>query len=176
MEIEFERTLEDMIEFNLFHVDNSPSLRRQIFLTRVVLSLLVFLTVLLISYNFFHDRPLTSSDYIGGVLGGVFLFVLYPYINRYSYVRRLKKLYSEGDNKAILGKHKINVSKDDLMAVTPAGESKIKWSSINKIMKNEKFIFLYISAASAIMIPRKSFADRQMEDGFLKIVHQNTGK
>ena len=175
MKIEFERTLEDLIEFNLFSVDNSPSLRRQLLLQRVVISLLIFVTIPLVIYTT-GNRHLEIFDYIISAIAGGFVLFIYPSIYRFDYIRRLKKLYSEGDNKAILGKHKYVVSQDGLTATTPAGESKINWSSINKIMENEKYIFLYIGAASAITVPRSSFSDSKSEKDFLDIVKTNTGR
>ena len=61
MIVEYERTLEDLVEFNLFHITHSPSLQRQILLWRVFFALLTTFLSLGVIYLFDSDRRFTPK-------------------------------------------------------------------------------------------------------------------
>lgn len=96
MEIEFDLTIEDIIEFNLVSVDNSPSIGHQLFLQRLVFSIIVFAAIPLGIYVV-GGRHLQVTDYIVGAVLGGFVFFVHPSVNRFDYIRRLRKFYTEGD-------------------------------------------------------------------------------
>ena len=78
MIVEYERTLEDLVEFNLFHITHSPSLQRQILVTRILTALLtIFLSLGTI---YLLESTLTPLAYIIGIIGGVVVLVIYPSI------------------------------------------------------------------------------------------------
>ncbi len=173
MIVEYERTLEDLVEFNLFHIAHSPSLQRQILLTRVFISLLIFFLTLGASYLLAGTlKPLAYISSIS-IIGSAIFFVIYPSINRSSCIRRTRKLLSEDDNNAILGRQIITASSEGLFCETDAGESKLNWSSIAKVVQNDDYIFLYIGAVNAIIIPKNIFSTDQEQQKFLDFIHTN---
>jgi hypothetical protein len=54
--VEYERTIEDIIEFNLFHMKNSPSLRRQALVTQVAAAFLAVVVSLSMGYLLGLDK------------------------------------------------------------------------------------------------------------------------
>jgi hypothetical protein len=168
MVVEYERTIEDFIEFNLYHISHSPSMRRQILIGRGMGAFLVFLLLLGASYLF--DRRLTVLAYITALFTSTITFFLFPLFHHMETVRALRKAASEGDNRAVLGRQIISLSSDGISAQTQAGESRLNWSSIDRVAQSDKSIFLYISSTSALMIPKKAFSTAQTLQEFLDYV------
>jgi len=170
MVIEYERTIDDLVNFNLFHIKHSPAMRRQIFLARILVTILTPIFSLALIYVLDRNVRLPTSAYIISLIGGGILFFIYPYINRSTIIRRTKNILSEGTNKAIIGRQQIITSEEGLICETNAGGSRINWSSIERVAQDDKYIFLYIGAANAIVVPKSAFSDIQSQREFLDIV------
>ena len=173
MIVEYERTLEDLVEFNLFHIAHSPSLQRQILLWRVFFALLTVFLSLGGIYFLDSDGHLTSFAYILSMIAGAAIFFIYPFLNRVSIIRRTQKLLSEGDNEAVLGPQTITVSPEGLFCKTRVSESTLKWSSIVKVAEDDDYIFVYIGAVNAVIIPKEAFSTDEAEQGFLDLIDTN---
>ena len=129
--VEYERTIEDIIEFNLFHMSHSPSIRRRTLTTQIIVALFVFIVGLAIGYIFSPEtRVLTIFDYVAALIGSVTSFSVVPYLNRLEVIRGLRKASSEGDNSAILGHQTITLTPENISIKTQGAESKFNWSSI----------------------------------------------
>jgi len=174
MTVEYERTIEDIIEFNLFHMSHSPSIRRRTLITQIIVALFGFIGVLAFAYIFIREaRVLTYFDYIGALIGSVVGIAVIPYLNRVEVIRGLRKASSEGDNSAILGHQTITLTSESISIKTQGTESKFNWSSIVRIMQNDKYVFLYISSINAIVIPIKAFSSDKSLQEFLNIINVN---
>jgi hypothetical protein len=174
MNVEYERAIEDLVEFNLFHEAQSPSLQKQILLTQVISAFLVILLSLSGIYFFTHQLSLLT--FIPCVLGGIYIFFRYPHIHRASQIRTLRKLFGEGDNTALLGHQVVSVSPEGIFTQSQAGESKLNWQSIYKVAQNNKYVFLYIGTANAIGIPKTAFPTEQALQEFLNYINTHGSK
>ncbi len=168
MDIEYERTMDDLIEFHLFHYAHSGSIRRQTLTWRVVMA---FLTALLpFGIIFLLYRQVTPLLFLLSLLGGALIFFIYPYLDQKSITGRLKKMLSEGNNQAILGHQAMSLSPEGIFSKSQTGESKLNWASIDKVVQSEKYIFLYISSTNAIVIPTRVFATENQRQEFMSYV------
>jgi hypothetical protein len=83
----------------------------------------------------------------------------------------MRKMLSEGDNSAILGHYSSTLSPEGLFFKMVSGEERLNWSAIKKISQNEDYIFLYIGAMNAVIVPKRAFATPQEQQNFLAIIH-----
>lgn len=173
MEIEYERTLDDMVQFNLFHFEHSPTMRRQVLFMQIFLAGFVVLSSFLLVYLFDRDKQLHVASYLVFLLAGVSVFFLYPAFNRAEIAKRTTKLLSEGNNAAVLGPQRLPVSQAGLQVVTAAGDGHVNWSAFEKLAQNDEYIFLYIGAANAIVIPKRAFTDAGTQEKFLTQLTQH---
>lgn len=170
--VEFERTVEDTIEFNVFHMSHSPSIRQRALFAQIIVAVLVFIVSLAVGYLLNLDkRALTYFDYALFLVLSVASFFIFPYLNKAEVIRGLHKATKEGDNKAILGHQTISLTPEHLFVKTPGSESKYTWASIDKIVQNDKYIFLYISSISAIVVPKKAFSTENELQEFVEYVN-----
>jgi len=170
--VEYERTIEDLIEFNLFHMRNSPSLRRQALVTQLGAMLLAAIISLAMGYLLGLDKKAgTGFLYILTLVLSIVAFFIVPYLNRSEVINGIRKATKEGDNKAILGHQTISLTPDNIFVKSPVGESKYTWASIDKIAQNDQFIFVYISSINAIVIPRKAFSTNSSLQEFMNYLN-----
>lgn len=171
MKVVFERTQADFIEFNSFHIAHSPTIRKQLLLTRIALAVAALVLISLLGQ--LNENHSTSGDYILGGIIGLVLFFGYPEIYRLSVVNNAKKMWNEGNNTSLLGRHEMFLSPDGIFYKTRAGDSNMSWASIDKMLQNDKYIFIYIGAINALVVPKDAFAsDRERKD-FLAYVRSH---
>lgn len=168
MNVEFNCNEEDLVEFNLFHYAHSPSYKRQVLIIQILMAVLIFGCV---ASTFIRYLPV-GSFVLGGIFGGIMYFVI-PYIYKRSLVGQVRKLLKEGSNISLLGKYEMRLSPDEIHYKTLASETKIKWSSINKVVQNDKYIFIYIGAVQALVIPKSAFTSIEQQKEFLDYVNSN---
>ena len=75
-------------------------------------------------------------------------------------------MQKEGANKAIWGKHNITINDQELAETTEVGESRCRWSGVERVAENEDYIFIYVSTASAHVIPKRFFSSREQAEAF----------
>jgi hypothetical protein len=65
----------------------------------------------------------------------------------------------EGQTKGVVGKHVIEISEKGLHETTEVNDSLVAWDGFDCIERNEQYIFAFISAMMAHIIPIRAFAD-----------------
>lgn len=68
-------------------------------------------------------------------------------------------LYGEGKNTHFLEKNTVTLSPEGINKAGVTAETKISWSGVERIEESDKYLFIYISAVSALLIPREAFTD-----------------
>jgi len=168
MEIEFERTEEDYVKFNLHHISNSPSIKRQILWTQIILAVFPFASIYIATdYFSFFDFLIAL------IIAGVFSFS-YPFFYR-SYMKwQTRKFLKEGNNKSLLGRNTIELTPEGILGKSLAGESKINWPSVDKVRQNDETIFIYIGAVNAIVIPKHIYSSSAEQKEFIDYLNSNS--
>ena len=152
MKIEVENTLEDFVLFNHFHFANSPSFRQSALVLRYGVSvILLLLPLILLGTEYFAPAG------IAGLLVASGYFFLWPGTMRKSVEGRVRKMYLEDNNKGSLGRHLMEFSADGIFVANEYQELKVRWNSINKIVSDDRNIYVYNSAVTAFVIPKRFF-------------------
>jgi hypothetical protein len=79
-------------------------------------------------------------------------------------------MYREGKNKGMLGRHEITIHDDNILEKNDSVSLEFRWTAIEKIVKTEKYIFVYVSSVSALLIPQRSFMNHTAYDEFYKLI------
>lgn len=147
--ITFTNTLDDIIAFNMYHVRTSRVTRRMRFwatwgITVVLLGLALVLSLL--------SGSISSLIWMGAWA------IFYLSYSLSTYNRRIRKatrrMYEEGKNKGVLGKHTIRIDEDGLHETSEVSEGKTLWSGIERIGEDENYLFVYVQAMMAHVIPK----------------------
>jgi hypothetical protein len=171
MIVEYERTQKDLVEFSLFHIDNSKNIQRQLLLTQIIGGLLIFVAPILFVYTQYSE--LSMIGFFISLVAGILFYIWYPKYYRSYATKHVKKMLSEGSNKALLGKQTITLSSEGVLSKAQSGESKMLWTSVEKVVQNEKYIFIYMGAINAYVIPKNSFTSLDEQNQFMDFVNKH---
>lgn len=163
MEINYELTEKDYLDFNVFHAENSPTIRRSILIQRLI-GPVIFLIM-----PFYATRytgiPLWYWVIIFGTLGALW-YSFYPKYIKWEVSRRTSKLIKEGKDGKILGNKNIKLTPEGIYGTSLYSEEKVKWDSIERIEETEDYIYIFISSISAFIIPIRAFNDTNTKEKF----------
>jgi hypothetical protein len=173
MRLEYELTKQDYIDFNIYYIKNSDTLKRSLIIQRYVMA--VFFLIIPFAIYRVTDIPLwywLAVFFVVAVLWVIF----YPKYFMSATIKRISKLVDEGKNKDMLGKHIITVNEEGIKEESKNGDSRINWDGVEKVAEAENHIFIYISSVMAYIIPKSIFEDDNTRDEFLKLLYKKTEK
>ncbi|MCK5741620.1 MAG: YcxB family protein [Chlorobi bacterium] len=151
IDFEFDFEIEDWMAFQKSYMENSKQFKR----TRAFAA---YTIPAMLSVSFIIDLLRTSITLEDHIIHLLFIIIWIPFarwlINS-STLRKFRKMLGEGDNSSILGLHRLILNEDGLQYFKPDSEGKMKWSAFKKLVQTEDYYFLYNSAISAMIIPKK---------------------
>lgn len=157
--LRYSTTIEDLVAFNRFHNLHSPRLMRQRRLVTVILPVAALISV---SVMAILTRDLWSF------LFPFFFIILYVAFLRRAYGKdfdkKVRRLYSEGRNRAALGPHRLSIDEDGITSETEVSSSTVSFKGIEKIETSPTHTFIYMSAISAMVIPKDAVTEGNYEN------------
>jgi hypothetical protein len=160
MEVNYELTADDLAALTWHHSQTSPLMRRY-YWVGLLLPPAAYLLLALLFLG--AGQP---SFYLFPLLFSFAYLLLFPRLRRRrinSYVRRLVR---EGRNKGTLGPHRMAISREGLVDATEVGEAKTLWAGIERVEESADYIFIYKSALSAYVVPKRAFRDAHQSGQF----------
>lgn len=164
MKIDYELNTNDYLEFNMHYMNHSSTIKRSIFIQRYIISLIFLVAPFLMKC--ISDIPFWYWS-MCFIITYVLWIVFYPKHLTKSTKKRMDKLINEGKNLDLFGKHSLAIVEEGLIDHSEFGETKTNWQAIEKIHETEDFVYIYIGAVKAYIIPKRSFVDEAEKDNFL---------
>jgi hypothetical protein len=78
---------------------------------------------------------------------------------------------AEGHAKGLLGWHEISIGADGVHEQTEHNESHQSWSAVERVVEDDKYIFIYIQPLAAHVIPKTAFDNPDAAGAFVKHAH-----
>jgi hypothetical protein len=163
MELQYDLTVDDLVAFNKHHIWHSPTCRRSYYwnlIGGIVTGLLVAILI-----GVFYGTPEWTLLYCAILVPLCWLFWRVYY--RVAMARRLRKLYREGENRGLAGAHVLITDDEGFTSKGQMGEGKLKWAVVERTVEDKDYLYVYISAVSALIIPKRAFRDEQHMRAFL---------
>ncbi|PJZ53295.1 YcxB family protein [Leptospira adleri] len=169
MQITYELTLEDIINFNEYHFRNSKVSKRK----RMIAKLIIPVWTLFVFW-FLNRSQIDETSLLLNIPIFLFAFVWFFLFDRLYFWRlrsNVNKMLREKENKGMIGKQKITLTDDLLVFETSLSSAQFKLGSISELVETKDYLFLYVSSLSALIIPRSSFQNSDKEE-FLKEIRR----
>lgn len=170
MKIEYKLTKEDYIQYNLYYMDTSDTVRKSLFRQRYITSL-VFLVFPFIM-GLVSNIPLWYWLAVF-ILAYILWVAYYPrYFRSYS-KKRIQKMMEEGKSEKLLGLHSMELTEEGITETTSYGVSKISWTMMERIDETDLYIYIFFNAFTAFVVPLRIFKSEDEKNEFLAIIKKH---
>jgi YcxB-like protein len=162
MILRYNVSIDDIVAFNTYHCDHSPTIRRQkIFVAGTIDALVILAGAFYAKSN---DEPAILA--FAGLFAVIFT-VLYWVLFRRCLARSANRLISEGSTKGVVGPHELEITDSDLIERTEVNESKHSWRGLHRVVDTPEYLFIYVTALMAHVVPKQSVTAGDI-DAFLQ--------
>ncbi|HXX95274.1 MAG TPA: YcxB family protein [Planctomycetota bacterium] len=164
MQIEFDFTKEDRVAFNVYHLEHSPTHRRNRWTSLLWASAVwVVLWGVLVATN---ESPGRAARALWPLLMFVPVYAfIYPPLRRRHARRIIDRILDEGQNRAVLGRKRVTMTSVDLTAGDDMKSTTARWDAVERIEVTEAYAYIYISGSEAVILPRRAFpTDDEFQD------------
>ncbi len=161
-ELDYLVTADDIAYLNHYHTQMSPTFQRRrtyVGLVMTVCGVFGFLTSLTIGGPALFFMALL-------IFMGVWTTLAKNNEPSKRHVQHIRKLYEEGQNRALFGHHHVRLLTDRIEVTTEYSRGEVKWSGVERVVENEHYIFIYVSALNAYVINKKYFPSEQHAQNF----------
>ena len=161
--VRFDFTESDFIGFNLYHHRHSPSTRAiqvrfVVFILAIGLAALVYKLI----------RP-EAPDVLWSVpLGCGIGAALFPFSFRRSLRRNVLAMLKEGRNRGLLGTKEVTLTPAEIRSTGAMGMTTTAWPAVERVVVDGDVLYLYISSVSAVVVPRRAFAQDADFEAFVE--------
>lgn len=173
MEIEYELTKEDFLDFNLNHAHNSNTVKKSLFYQRYIISIIFLIVPVILSKTF--KAP--AKSLLPPFLIAFFIWIIfYPNYFWWHIKRNLVKVFDESKNSGLTGVYSLTTNKEEIVSKSESKEIVRDWGSVQRIEKTDKNVLIYTSPVEAIIIPLRAFDDEESLKRFLEVIEKFSGK
>jgi hypothetical protein len=173
MKIKYNLTKDDFMSFNMYHLENSATTKKILFRQQYILPIIYLIMPFILV-------RVTVVPLIFWLIPSLAAFVLwikfYPRYFMNFTKRNIENMLKEGKNQNLFGPVSVSLEEEGIWEISNLGESKARWSSIEKIEETKTHIFIYLSALSAAIIPLSAFSNATEKNEFLRILNSNWDK
>lgn len=178
LQAEFDQTLEDVTAFYTSALPRSPVARKQRRTTQIACPLMLIGGGLLLCYflGYGFPPPPIWMIYLGA--GSLLAFYFAPNAVHKQQMKQVLRIFQQEDHRKRLGLTKIELRPDGVAAASPIGATIFDWKAISEIVATSEYLFLHLDSLSALMVPRRAFADDVAFERFIeaaRLYHRNAG-
>lgn len=169
-EIVYDVTMEDLLAYNLDYLKQSRFGRRNLLVYRlspplawlVLGALMILLGTPLNPWAFAFSLTVVSIGW----------FFLAPIQWNRIIRKRVRKIYAEGQNRTVLGMHRLVLTPEGIENSSETSDTRTKWSAVEKIVEMERYYYLFVGAAQAHIVPKRAFSDEASGRRFIEIARR----
>lgn len=170
MKIKYEITKDDYLKFNMYHLETSKGVKKELLIHRVIIPILLvaaaFAFTVLTGIGIVFSLPIF-------LIAAIAWAVYYPKFYKKNAMKNLDKMFSRGLQSASASKYVLNVKDEGIFASSQAGQTLHKWSDIVRFYETDEHIFLYVTDKIAHVIPKRCFKNHEEETEFMDIIKEH---
>jgi len=178
MEIEYDTTMDDVVEFNMFNLKHNPQLRRRMTILRVIYAVCTAIMVIIgiISATIvFNPRNIIISFFLVALFGFYYWYSLSPSMIKRRVIKTVKKHYDKIPNEEICH-HKMTISGLGVNIVTDFANSSVRWPAISELVTDGSLLYFLLRPGKAFVVPKRAFADETASSLFFETAKEYKAK
>lgn len=183
--VEFDLTIDDLVNFNMYHLAHSTAQRRiRVWSLLWTLALVELGNLLVLLLTVLQGPPRQEQLFLHVLVAVVFglIFGLKAWQasrkvkNHWLARRMVKALFADGDSSAVLGVRRFTVKHDCIEDWSPLRDSRWKMQCVQKIIVTPQYAFVYVSPIQAFIIPVRAFLSPEHFATFISNLEGHAGK
>jgi hypothetical protein len=167
MNLDFDFTEQDLVDFSVHHHVHSPAQRRitwggyaVIAVAGVTLWLVLLLHVGLTEVNARKFGPLLLTIPI--------VWGIYRLSFRFNLKHVVREMLDEAQNRGLLGKKHLELTPREITVSDGQESQSTRWQAVERIEESSDAIYIYYGSMEAILIPRRAFPSDEAWKGCAK--------
>jgi hypothetical protein len=172
MEAEYTLALDDVLAWNRYYLDHSPTIRHSLRRRIVYQALGAIVGCLAVS------AILPSLWWLWGIfivlcvaIFSVFAFA-YPNSTRRTNTRLIERMYEEGKNASLYRRRRLTIAPETITEATDISVTTYKWSAIEKIVIDQQHAYFLVSALGAFVLPKRACATDEAFQRYVELAQQ----
>ena len=162
--LDYTLTREAYKAYNLYYLDNSPSLKRVRLIGQFVPPLVVMAAAGVL--YLLSLMTATNACLLSGITYAVFMF-LYPVLFRNTVRRRLAGMLDEGAGQEFIGEHRLELMPESLRDTISGNVVEIPYRNLQRQVENDGHLYLFIGPTVAFVIPVAAMGGKEGKMAFL---------
>ncbi|SHI64603.1 YcxB-like protein [Clostridium cavendishii DSM 21758] len=150
MELKYEISKEDYINFNKNYIATTKALRANLNRQRFGKPLVYMIFAVLLSMSTKVPRIYWLGGF--GAISVVWILAYPRFVNK-KIENDADKLLKKEENKRILGKRALKISTTGISEYVDSNETKVVWNEVQRINADNNYIYIYVGQNSAFTIP-----------------------
>jgi hypothetical protein len=166
--VEHDYSVDDAVAYSLHLMRTRAPYRRQRFLVRIAAPVvLVIIGIFWISINqsrYPHAELWPFAFYFAFVV----VYTLYVWLWYWqASKRRLIAIFSQGRNRMLFGKTRIELRRDVIWRAQAMSEGWVRWAAVENVERDADYAYITVGTATAYVVPRQAFGDEASFDRFV---------
>jgi len=160
----------DYFEFNKYHAFNSPANKKNMLIYRFVVPI-IFVICGLIAGAIVDEPIVTYYFYFAFGIAAILWLIFFKWIMTKQIKKNIGRIKKSGK---LPYQRNVTISFEDdfFVETTESGESKVKYSAIERVIIAEKAIYIYTNAVQAMLLPFTVFSNEQKRDEFIVFIEK----
>jgi hypothetical protein len=160
MMLEFDSTMDDIVAFQLYHLENSPSVRRKVRVLAAVI--IILLGAAIVVAGSWRDAvvPVTACGLLAYLISQSYGVGL-------ATKSHLRKSLAGQKGEAMYGRRRLVLLDETLNEECPIVTHAIRYTALGDIRDTPDYIFIYVNPLGAVVIPRRN-QDPLVLESFIK--------
>jgi hypothetical protein len=151
VELTYNLTLQDMVNYNKKHFKLSKDGRRE---HRRVYLIYILVPLAFAIYEFLIND--FAGSFVFLIPTYFILFLIQLYMEKFGLKRKVLKFWNKPENKKHFGEIETRIVSDGLQIQSPNDQYNPNWDAIDQIFETNDYFFIYTGSKSAIVINKKS--------------------
>jgi hypothetical protein len=171
-DIQYEVREKDLIAFNEHLLDNSERVQKVIRRHQAHVPAVIAVIGLIL---FFYMKDIPASIY--ALLLAMVWGLGVPFFLKWNMRKQIREMYTETEKANILGHYTLRAEPGGLVETGADGEvNTLSWKKVLRVEVEKKYVFVFVSLSTALIIPRDTLAKGSNLHEFVKTVDERIEK
>lgn len=163
MQLHYDITKQDYIDFNLNYFANNAIVQRSILVTRIASAAIVILGGTMLMYWLHALNAVSIAVYLA--LAALCFFGM-PWYMKHKMIKNVDRILQRANNKKLCGLKTLTLRDNEFELVGENEDTTYSYESVQRTATDENHFYIFVDEYSAIIVPFSAFSDEAQKTAF----------